>query len=145
MINVIIIVICTVSTLIMNDEFWDVWVCCVTPYNLLIFLKQCSELSFHTWWFWKILKPTNTKIILRYETCIPPHIYRFKKFLTYKIKSPHGIVSKELDSHIIVSDFEFQSSYNVYFKTNTHGKGMNSLFPLLWATQYHYCFFFLQD
>ena len=34
---------------------------------------------------------------------------------------------KELDYEIVVSEFKPQSRYNVDFRTNTHGKGMNLL------------------
>ena len=34
---------------------------------------------------------------------------------------------KEMDSGIVVSEFELQSRFYVYFRTNTIGKGMNPL------------------
>ena len=40
---------------------------------------------------------------------------------------PHGVMIKALDCGIVVSEFEFQSSYNVHFPTNTLGKDMKSL------------------
>ena len=42
--------------------------------------------------------------------------------------SPHGIVVNVLDSDILVSEFEPQSSYYVNLKTNTFEKCMNNLF-----------------
>ena len=38
-----------------------------------------------------------------------------------------GVVAKLLDYNIAVSDFELQSFYYIHFRTNTLGKGMNSL------------------
>ena len=32
-----------------------------------------------------------------------------------------------LDNNIVVSEFELKSRYYVHFRTNTHGKSMNSL------------------
>ena len=32
---------------------------------------------------------------------------------------------KAMDNGIVVSEFELQSRYNVHFRTNTIGKGMN--------------------
>ena len=37
---------------------------------------------------------------------------------------------KELDYDIAINEFELQSRYYVYFRTNTLGKGMNALSPL---------------
>ena len=34
---------------------------------------------------------------------------------------------KELDSEIVVSEFQLQSLYYIHFQTNTLGKGMNPL------------------
>ena len=34
---------------------------------------------------------------------------------------------KAMDCEIVVSEFELQSRYYVYFQTNTFGKGMNPL------------------
>ena len=34
---------------------------------------------------------------------------------------------KALDCGIVVIEFDFQSRYNVHFRTNTLGKGMNPL------------------
>ena len=35
-----------------------------------------------------------------------------------------------IDCDIVVSKFEVQSRYYVYFRTNAHGKGLNPLVPL---------------
>ena len=40
---------------------------------------------------------------------------------------PRGVMVKAMDCGIVVSDFEFQSRYYVYFWTNTLGKRMNPL------------------
>ena len=40
---------------------------------------------------------------------------------------PRGVMVKAMDYEIVVSDFVFQSHYNVHFRTNTLGKGMNPL------------------
>ena len=41
--------------------------------------------------------------------------------------SEGGVMVKALDCRIVVSEFKFQSCYYVYFRTNTFGKGMNTL------------------
>ena len=41
--------------------------------------------------------------------------------------SPLGVVANVLDCNIGVSKFELHSYYDVHFRTNTLGKGMNSL------------------
>ena len=38
-----------------------------------------------------------------------------------------GVMVKAMDCGIVVSEFEFQSLYHVHIRTNTLGKGMNSL------------------
>ena len=38
-----------------------------------------------------------------------------------------GVIVKAMDSGIIVSEFELQSRYYIYFRANTFGKGMNPL------------------
>ena len=40
-----------------------------------------------------------------------------------------GVVANVLDLDIVVSEFELQFGYIVYFRTNTLWKGMNSLIP----------------
>ena len=38
-----------------------------------------------------------------------------------------GVTVKAIDCEIVVSEFELQSRYDVHFRTNTLGKGMNPL------------------
>ena len=38
-----------------------------------------------------------------------------------------GVMVKAIDCGIIVSEFEFHSHYNIHFRANTLGKGMNPL------------------
>ena len=40
---------------------------------------------------------------------------------------PRGVMVKVLDCGIVLSEFELQSRYYVYFQTNTLGKGMSLL------------------
>ena len=40
---------------------------------------------------------------------------------------PPGVMVKALDYENVVGQFELQSRYYVYFRTNTLGKGMNAL------------------
>ena len=40
---------------------------------------------------------------------------------------PRGVMVKVMDCGIVVSEFELQSRYYVYFRTNTLGKGRNAL------------------
>ena len=42
-------------------------------------------------------------------------------------ESPRGVIDKVLDYDLEVSEFEFESFYKVHFRTNTPGKGMNTL------------------
>ena len=42
---------------------------------------------------------------------------------------PRGVMVKALDCRIVVSEFKLQSRCYVHFRTNTLGKGMNSLIP----------------
>ena len=44
-------------------------------------------------------------------------------------KSPHGFVVNLLDCLFLVSGFEFQSQYYVYFRANALRKYMNALPP----------------
>ena len=43
--------------------------------------------------------------------------------------SSYGVVAYMLDGKIVVSEFELQSRYYVYFRTNIFRKGMNPLIP----------------
>ena len=40
---------------------------------------------------------------------------------------PRGVIVKAMDSEIVVSEFELESRYYVYFRANTLRKGMNPL------------------
>ena len=40
---------------------------------------------------------------------------------------PRGVMVKAMDCGVVVSEFELQSCYYVYFRANTFGKGMNPL------------------
>ena len=40
---------------------------------------------------------------------------------------PRGVMVKAMDCGIVVSEFVLQSHYNVHFRANTPGKGMNPL------------------
>ena len=40
---------------------------------------------------------------------------------------PRGVMVKAMDCGIVVREFVLQSRYYVHFRTNTLGKGMNSL------------------
>ena len=40
---------------------------------------------------------------------------------------PRGVMVKAMDCGIVVNQFVFQSRYDVHFRTNTLGKGMNPL------------------
>ena len=44
---------------------------------------------------------------------------------------PSGVMVKEMDCGIVVSEFEVQSRYYIHFRTNALGKGMNPL--ILWV------------
>ena len=41
----------------------------------------------------------------------------------------HDVKAKVLDREIVGSEFELKSRYCIHFGTNTHGKGMNLLYP----------------
>ena len=41
----------------------------------------------------------------------------------------HREVANMMDCDIVVSEFKLQSNYYIHFRTNTLGKGMNSLIP----------------
>ena len=45
----------------------------------------------------------------------------------------HSVMANVLDFNIVVSEFELQWHYYIHFRTNTLGKGMNSLIPQLWG------------
>ena len=50
------------------------------------------------------------------------------------VGGPRGVMVKAMDCGIVVSEFVLQSRYYVHFRTNTLGKGMNTLIlpvPLL--------------
>ena len=40
---------------------------------------------------------------------------------------PRFVIVKAMDYGIVVSEFEFQSLYNVHFQANTPGKSMNPI------------------
>ena len=40
---------------------------------------------------------------------------------------PRGVMVKEMDCGIVVSEFVLRSRYNVHFRVNALGKGMNPL------------------
>ena len=44
-------------------------------------------------------------------------------------ESPRGVGANVLDWDIVLSEFEIQQRHYVHFRTNTLGKGMNSLIP----------------
>ena len=48
-------------------------------------------------------------------------------FQLYQGGCPRGVVVKDMDCGIVVSEFELQSRYYVHFRANTLGKGMNPL------------------
>ena len=57
-----------------------------------------------------------------------------------------GVVVNILDCNFVVSKFKLQSRYYIHFRTKTVGNGMNLLiFPQLWVTYFHNCFFFYND
>ena len=41
-----------------------------------------------------------------------------------------GVMTKALDYGIVINEFELQLHYYVHFRTNTLGKGMDTLIPL---------------
>ena len=53
-----------------------------------------------------------------------------------------GVVANELDCDIVVTKFELQSLYCVHFRTNTLGKGMNYLIPLVMGYRIPLMFFY---
>ena len=46
------------------------------------------------------------------------------KYLLLSAKNNHGAVVNVLDCDIVISEFELQSRYYVYFRINTPEKGM---------------------
>ena len=68
--------------------------------------------------FYKI-SHSLSKMMLKISTCI----YDTSPFRG----CPRGIMVKAMDCGIVVREFELQSCYYVHFRTNTLGKGMNSL------------------
>ena len=56
------------------------------------------------------------------------HFYLWFPFLGWEV-NPRGVEVSVLDCDIVVSDFELQSRYYVYFRFNTIKKGMNFLIP----------------
>ena len=51
--------------------------------------------------------------------------------LSFFQEYPHCLMVKELDSEMVVSEFELHSNNYVHFRTNTLGKGMNPLIILV--------------
>ena len=43
--------------------------------------------------------------------------------------NPHGVMAKVLECNLKISELELQSRYYICFRTNTIGKGMNTLIP----------------
>ena len=43
---------------------------------------------------------------------------------------PRGVMVKTLDCRLVVSEFELQLRFHVYYRTNALGKGMNPLILL---------------
>ena len=54
---------------------------------------------------------------------------------------PRGVMVKAMDCGIVVSEFVLQSLYNVHFRANALGKGMNPPYPPSYGLikLYHYC------
>ena len=50
--------------------------------------------------------------------------------ITDRISEARGVMVNTLDSGIVVSEFEFQWCNCVQFRTDTHGKSMDTLDPL---------------
>ena len=40
---------------------------------------------------------------------------------------PRGVMAKTMECGVVVSEFVLESRYNVHFRANTLGKGMNPL------------------
>ena len=54
--------------------------------------------------------------------------YFFKKYSLNKLGGcPRGVMVKAMVCEIVAREFELQSRYYVYFRTNNLGKGMNPL------------------
>ena len=59
-------------------------------------------------------------------------IYTFVFIVVIKFEeSPRGVGANVLDSKIVATEFELQSCYYVHFRTNTIGKAMGKIVPLL--------------
>ena len=67
-------------------------------------------------YFFRLRKP-----IKRYEYAFV--IFRISDYLLSK--PTKGVMAKVLDCGLEVSEFELQSRYNVFFRTNTHWKSLN--------------------
>ena len=61
-----------------------------------------------------------------YTTNQNVNVFIQKLYKIYK-GSPRGVMVKVMDCGIIGSEFQFQSRYDVHFRVNTRGKGMNFL------------------
>ena len=64
---------------------------------------------------------SNQKIYFLY-TIISRHL-----LLKINEGCPRGVLVKPLDYRIVLSDFELQSCYYMHFRTNTLGKGIDTL------------------
>ena len=51
----------------------------------------------------------------------------FLSFFNIDEGCPRGVMVKAMDCGIVVREFVLQSHYNVHFRANTLGKGMNLL------------------
>ena len=64
------------------------------------------------------------------STEITPAPSMFIKTIAWNL---HGVMVNVLKSDIWINEFKHQSHYYVHFRTNTIGKGMNSLILQLWV------------
>ena len=102
-----------------------------------IFSRQSRDeapiLEFRKMWFLVAISPTSTIILLMYLLFLRPSLDILSNDPCFRTPfsqgSPNGVVVYVLNCDIIVSEFELQSRYYVYFRTNSLGKGMNLLTP----------------
>ena len=55
------------------------------------------------------------------------NIYAFYHITNTYGGGPHGVMVKAMNCGIVVHEFVLQSRYDVHFRANTLGKGMNPL------------------
>ena len=107
-------------------------ICCEhLPFMIiLVFTGLFLSVHFFIPRYLKVTKKKNNR--QRVLLCFILETPNFDSLLSYFCRCPLSVMVKALDCRNVVSEFELQLRYYVYFRTNTLGKGVSPLiFPVM--------------